>query len=84
VPLKEGDVYTILNQSKLRKENQGFKYFRLVRWDGKIWIIRFIKASDSDWISMTEARLFDMIQNKAIRMSTPIEKLDAIVMEKNK
>ena len=77
----EGDIYAIHDQTKIRKENQGFKYFRLKYWDGHNWIVRFIKADDTDWIALTENRITDMIYDRVIEKSTPEEQLDAIIME---
>jgi hypothetical protein len=77
----EGDIYTIHDQIKIRKENQGFKYFRLKYWDGHNWIVRFIKADDTDWIALTENRIADMIYDKVIERAPPEEQLDAIIME---
>jgi hypothetical protein len=81
MPLQEGDIYTILNQAKIRKDNQGFRYFRLKYWDGRNWIVRFIKSNDTDWIALSESRIMDMIYDKTIVKSPPHEQLDAIIME---
>ena len=81
MPLTAGDIYTIHDQDKIRRDNQGFQYFRLKYWDGRNWIVRFIKANDTDWIALPEGRILDMIMSKAISRSSPAEQLDAIIME---
>ena len=79
--LKEGDIFTIINKSKIKKDND-FKYFKLKYWDGKKWIARFIKSDDTDWISMSESKIFEMINTNVICSSSFSEILEAIVMEK--
>ena len=79
--LKEGDVYTVLLQNHLKKAQQGFKYFRIKYWDGRDWIVRFIRPGDTDWIALDESQIFSMIDRKVIREATPHERLDAIIME---
>ena len=80
-PLTEGDIYTILDQTKIRKQNQGFHYFRLKYWDGHNWIVRFIKADDTDWIALSEGRIADMVYGNIIKKASPHEQLDALIME---
>jgi hypothetical protein len=80
-PLTEGDIYTIKDQTKIRNSNQGFKYFRLKYWDGYNWIVRFIKADDTDWIALSETRIGDMVYEGIIAKASPHEQLDAIIME---
>jgi hypothetical protein len=80
-PFAEGDIYTIHDQTHIRKENQGFKYFRLKYWDGHNWIVRFIKAYDTDWIALTEGRIAGMIYDRVIEKASSEEQLDAIIME---
>jgi len=79
--LSEGDIYAIHDQTNIRKENQGFKYFRLKYWDGHNWIVRFIKRDDTDWIGLSKSRIMDMICDDVIEKATPAEQLDAIIME---
>ena len=79
--LTEGDIYTIHDQTNIRKENQGFKYFRLKYWDGHNWIVRFIKTDDTDWIGLSEGRIAGMICDSVIERATADEQLDAIIME---
>jgi hypothetical protein len=81
MPLHAGDIYTIIDQTKIRTNNQGFKYFRLKYWDGKNWIVRFIKSNDTDWIALPERRIEEMALDKVIARSPPHEQLDAIIME---
>ena len=79
--LIEGDIYTVQDQMRIRKENQGFKYFRLKYWDGHNWIVRFIKTDDTDWIGLSESRITGMICDNVIAKATAQEQLDAIIME---
>ena len=79
--LAEGDIYTIHDQTNIRKQNQGFKYFRLKYWDGHNWIVRFIKTDDTDWIGLSEGRITGMISDNVIEKATAAEQLEAIIME---
>lgn len=79
---KEGEIFTILKQKGVRKENQGFRYFKLKYWDGRNWIVRFIKKGDTDWIALSEARIQEMLINNIIEIARPKDMLEAVMLEK--
>lgn len=74
--LKEGKIFTIINPRLLEKRYRGFKYMRLKYWDGRSWIVTFFDKDDSDWVAMSDSKIFSMLGNRIIREPNVNEKLE--------
>lgn len=79
---EEGDIYTIKKHDDYR-ELKNYKYIRLQRWDGRHWIVRFIKENDTDWIALTELKLLILVNAEAIVKADYHEIFEAKVMERD-
>ena len=80
--LQEGAIYVIKKQNNLREGTRHYKYIVLKYWNGRHWIVRFLKDSDTDWIALTEARILSMIGDGVIVLPDAHERLEAVMIEK--